>query len=55
MWPFYFPLGGDESESDREDLEASEMNASAKKSHDIVINKGEENPDLSVTSSDISR
>ncbi|XP_022745065.1 protein tesmin/TSO1-like CXC 2 isoform X2 [Durio zibethinus] len=47
--------GGDESESDGEDLEACERNASEKKSHDIVINKDEEYPDLSVASSDISR
>ncbi|XWS57660.1 hypothetical protein CRYUN_Cryun09bG0192500 [Craigia yunnanensis] len=47
--------GGDESESDGEDLEASEMNASEKKSRGIVINKGEEYPYLSVPSSEISR
>ncbi|XVF06284.1 hypothetical protein REPUB_Repub06bG0034200 [Reevesia pubescens] len=46
---------GDESESDGEDLEASERNASEKNSRDIIVNKGEEYPDLSVTSSDISR
>ncbi|XVF31173.1 hypothetical protein REPUB_Repub16aG0123100 [Reevesia pubescens] len=47
--------GGDESESDEEDLEACERNASQKNSNDIVINKAEEYPDLSVPSSDISR
>ncbi|XWS58320.1 hypothetical protein CRYUN_Cryun08bG0023800 [Craigia yunnanensis] len=47
--------GGDESESDGEDLEASERNASDKNSRDITVNQGEEYPDLSVTSSDISR
>ncbi|XVE89852.1 hypothetical protein DITRI_Ditri20bG0027700 [Diplodiscus trichospermus] len=47
--------GGDESESDQEDLEACEKNASEKNSQDIVINKGEEQPDLSLPFSEISR
>ncbi|XVF42156.1 hypothetical protein PTKIN_Ptkin01aG0337200 [Pterospermum kingtungense] len=46
-------LSGDESESDKE--EAHERNTSEKNSKDIVINKGEEYPVLSVPSSDISR
>ncbi|KAK6243229.1 hypothetical protein QUC31_009638 [Theobroma cacao] len=47
--------GGDESESDGEDLETCERNASEKNSQDIAINRSEEYPDLSVPSSDLSR
>ncbi|KAA3487348.1 protein tesmin/TSO1-like CXC 3 isoform X4 [Gossypium australe] len=46
--------GGCESESDGDNLEACEKNASEKISHDTVISKGQEHPDLSVPS-DISR
>lgn len=51
----FVPLGGDESESDGEDLETCERNASEKNSQDIAINRSEEYPDLSVPSSDLSR
>ncbi|KAK8994727.1 hypothetical protein V6N11_045800 [Hibiscus sabdariffa] len=46
--------GGYESESDGDNLEACERNASEKNS-DIVIGKGQEQPHLSVVSPDISR
>ncbi|KAE8678570.1 hypothetical protein F3Y22_tig00111403pilonHSYRG00065 [Hibiscus syriacus] len=47
-------VGGYESESDGDNLEACERNASEKNS-DIVISKGQEHPHLSVLSPDISR
>nr|KJB80915.1 hypothetical protein B456_013G121300 [Gossypium raimondii] len=47
--------GGCESESDGDNLEACEKNASEKSSHDTVISKGQEHPNLSVPSPDISR
>ncbi|TYH91625.1 hypothetical protein ES332_A13G128900v1 [Gossypium tomentosum] len=47
--------GGCESESDGDNLEACEKNASEKSSHDTVISNGQEHPDLSVPSPDISR
>ncbi|KAH1032005.1 hypothetical protein J1N35_044179 [Gossypium stocksii] len=47
--------GGCESESDGDNLEACEKNASDKSSHDTVISKGQEHPDLSVPSPDIPR
>ncbi|GMI84645.1 TESMIN/TSO1-LIKE CXC 2, TESMIN/TSO1-like CXC 2 [Hibiscus trionum] len=46
--------GGYESESDGDNLEACERNASEKNS-EIVISKGQEHPHLSVLSPDISR
>lgn len=51
---FWYDIGGCESESDGDNLEACEKNASEKSSHDTVISKGQEHPDLSVPS-DISR
>ncbi|MBA0816226.1 hypothetical protein Gohar_000915 [Gossypium harknessii] len=47
--------GGCESESDGDNLEACEKNASEKSSHDTVISKGQEHPNLSVPYPDISR
>ncbi|KAG4166002.1 hypothetical protein ERO13_A13G105000v2 [Gossypium hirsutum] len=47
--------GGCESESDGDNLEACEKNASEKSSHDTVISNGQEHLDLSVPSPDISR
>ncbi|KAB1994833.1 hypothetical protein ES319_D13G124300v1 [Gossypium barbadense] len=46
---------GCESESDGDNLKACEKNASEKSSHDTVISKGQEHPNLSVPSPDISR